>query len=142
MSWLLLAAYVLGLPVAFRVALRRHMLEPICERCYHNPYHIHAYYHPGDAAEVVNERTRCVRVPRGSIRDRSPRDLRCALRRATFWPLTGAFWIILLIRDLIVDGALSLTDRLLPPTAPELERRIREQREEIKRLTEQIGDGS
>ena len=104
------------------------MLKIVCPACDKDWDSNHQYHY------------RQIRVPRGSLREREGRDVADAILKAAFWPPHLAWFILATTAKLLGDGVKAAVTRATPLTPPELERRIREQQTEIKRLSDQMND--
>ncbi len=121
-------AYLLGWLIAIPLAMRRHMLRELCNRCWraesagHRPdvYHSSGYRF----------------VALGAMRERNGGDVAWALFAAAFWPTHLLWAIIVRVARLLGAGVERAVNKATPLTAPELERRIAEQQREITRLTD------
>ena len=121
------AVYTIGWMLALPGALRRRMLATICSAC------------GGQWAHHSNSARDCRRrggkdIPRGAMRERNGWDVLAACGRALCWPVMLP---VRIMRFLARHGSRTI-NRAVPLTAPELERRMTEQRAEIDRLTKQI----
>jgi hypothetical protein len=125
--WLVLAAYVLGWLLAIRPAMRRRMLQKVCDRCGRN------------ATCQCGTWGRGQWVVRGAEYERTGGDVAAAVWFALWWPLWLAWRVVALLARLFGSGVMAAVDRATPLTTPELERRLREQDAEIKRLTSEMG---
>ena len=125
-GWLIFGAYLLGWLLAIRGSLQRRMLTNICRRCGRETRQ--------DCFIWVHEAD----TPRGAVRERNGRDVAVAICAAAWWPLR--LLVVAFYRTVAAlgGGIKTAVTRATPLTKPELERRLAEQQDEIKRLTEQI----
>jgi hypothetical protein len=124
--WTIFAGYLLGWVLAVRPAMRRRMLQEVCDPWGHTRAQCECW---GDSRYA----------PRGAIADRTGEDVAAAVALAAVWPAWLALTVVVKTSAAFGRGIKTAVDRATPLTRPELERRLAEQQQEIARLTAQIG---
>lgn len=121
---LIVVSWLLGSLLGVRPMLRRAMLQKVCDHC-----------DSGVGCDCVSTRL----VVRGAKFERTGFHVFMACWTAAWWPIwlpaLGFAKVATLLGGQVTRAVIAAT----PLTGPELERRVDEQAEEIRRLTEQIG---
>lgn len=134
--WLIFGAYLLGWLLAVRGSLRRRMLTKVCRKCGKESARSPSSRYCDTPNPMVHEEPD---TPRGAVRERNGRDVAVAIWVAAWWPLRLFFVALYRTVAALGGGIKTAVLRATPLTTPELERRLREQEAEIKRLTSEMG---
>lgn len=131
-GWLLAAVWLVGWLLAVRPSMRRTMLQEVCSKC------------RADGCDCARSARVFGQDPpplaaRGALRDRTGGDVAWSVWSAAWWPAWLTIVVLRTALRALGAGVTTAVIRVTPLTGPELERRIVEQRDEIARLTEQIG---
>lgn len=130
-AWLIFGAYVLGWLLSIRGSLHRRMLAEVCVHCGHDHVGRREDHHGNCYRSEAS-------LPRGAVRERNGRDVAVAIWAAAWWPIRLLFVAIYRTVAALGGGIKTAVLHATPLTTPELERRLREQEAEIKRLTSEM----
>ncbi len=140
LTWLLAGSatvYLIGWVLAIPGALHRVMLTEVCSRCNETRRQAKGEY-SDHLDRKYSHRFDWKWTPRGAVRERNGGDVAQALIRATAWPIRLHLWTVRFLAVRFGQLVKRTVTRAVSLTGPELERRIKEQQETIKRLQAEI----